>query len=288
MATAAPVGTDFETSRRSRHAWIAAHAGHAIALLLAIVSVGGLTLASTYERETANWAAQALAQDWFNLCVAAPCLAISTLLASRGSRRAQIVLAGLLLFTVYTLTIYCFAVHLNRLFLVYCATLGAALYLLIGLATTLLPKGSSTWLDEGVPRRTVGAVLIAIGVAFGALWLAQLIPAARTGMPPRELVETGLFTNPIHVLDLSFILPLHMIAGVALWRRRPVGFVLASALLAFDTLMAGSIAFLVIHLDVHGVTSGGAPVAIVLAALSAISATLLVEMLRKGKFTTAR
>ena len=251
-------------------------AGLAVALLLATVSVANLALPSTYARETATWAAQAIAQDWFDLCVAVPCLAVSTALAARGSRRGQIVLAGTLLFAVYTMTIYCFAVHLNALFLLYCAAFGAALYLLISVSVSLLREDSSASL-EGAPRRSAGALLIAIALAFGALWLAQLVPSARSGISPRELVESGLFTSPIHVLDLSFILPLHVIAGVALWRRRRFAFVLASALLVFDAVMTGAIAFLTI---VQGATSDGVPVAIAMSALSIGSIALLVMMVR--------
>ncbi len=190
-------------------------------------------------------------------------------------------LAGLELYAVYTLAIYCFAVHLNALFLVYCAAFGVSIYALIAVAASLLREDATRWFESSVWRRTIGGVLIATGVAFGALWLAQLVPAALTGTPPRELAEAGLPTNPIHVLDLSFILPLHLIAGVTLLRRRSLGFVLAPALLAFDALMAGSIAFLQTFLEAREITTGGVPVAIAMAMVAALSIVLLVQMLRK-------
>jgi hypothetical protein len=255
-------------------------AGYALAILFAAISVGGLTLSLAYARETANWRAQAVAQDWFDLLIASPGIVVATWFASRCSRKAQLVLAGLSLFAVYTLAIYCFAVHLNGLFLVYCAAFGVAIYALIAVAATLTREDATRWFEPSIPRRTIGVVLIAIGVAFAALWLSQLVPVVRTGTPPRELVETGLLTNPIHVLDLSFVLPLHVIAGIALLRGRSIGFVLAPALLAFGGLMAGSIAFLQAFLELRGVTTGGMPIAIAMAGLAVLSIVLLVLMLR--------
>ena len=259
-----------------------------LAILFAAISIGGLTLPSTYVRETANWGAQAVAQDWFDLVAASPAIVIATWFASRGSRRSQIALAGIQLYAVYTIAIYCFAVHLNALFLLYCAAFGVSLYALIPLASSLLREDASRWFDSTIPRRTASGVLIATAVAFGGLWLAQLVPAAASGTPPREIVETGLLTNPIHVLDLSFILPLHVVAGVALLGRRSIGFVLAPALLAFGVLMTGSIAFLQVVLELRGLISGGLPIAIAMAMLAALSAILVVLLLRGLRSRTGR
>lgn len=254
----------------SGHAW-----GFVAAALLAVVSLGGLLGASTYARETPSWALQAIAQDWFDLAIAAPVLATSAALAVLGVRWARIVLCGALAFAVYTLAIYCFAIHLNALFLVYCAAFGVAIVGLVTTAGTLVRDRADAWF-EGGPRRRPAIALIAIGAVFAALWLAQLIPAMRTGEPPRELAESGLPTNPVHVLDLSLVLPLHVIAGVALWRRRPIGLVLAPVLLAFGALMAGSIAVLL-------AISGGWSIAAIMVAIAALEAILLIGMLRGAR-----
>ena len=244
-----------------------------VAAIFVAVSLGGLLTPATYARETVNWAGQATAQDWFDLVVAAPALCVAAILAARGSRRAELVLAGLLLYTIYTLTIYAYAVHLNALFLLYCAGLGLALYALIVLATVIDPRV--------VTRRRAPAVfLIVVGVAFALLWLSQLVPAALTGNDPPELVATGLLTNPVHVLDLSFILPLHVIAGVLMLRGRALGGVLAAVVLAFGALMSASIGVLAAVMEVRGLASGGLPVAGAMAVISGLSIAFLVGLLR--------
>lgn len=254
----------------------ASTAGLVTAILLAGLSLGGLIWPAAYAGETAAWRAQAIAQDWFDLVVAAPALAVASLWSRqgpRGSVHARLVQAGLLLYTLYVAAIYAFAIHLNALFLVYCAVLGLSTFALFALAP-LRGEATRQRYAAHLPARLAGGFLVGVGGVFALLWLAQLAPTTLGGAPPAELVETGLPTNPIHVLDLSFILPLHVIAGVSLWRRRDLGCVLAPVLLAFGAMMAASIAFLALT------SPGGAGVGGALGAVSVASALLLGFVLR--------
>lgn len=263
--------------RRTR---FASTAGVVTALLLAALSLGGLLWPSAYAGETASWRAQAIAQDWFDLVVAAPALMVVSLWSRRGphgSLRARLVQAGLLLYTLYVAAIYAFAIHLNALFLLYCATLGLSIFALFALAPL---RGDATrrQFDARRPNRVAGGFLIGVGAVFSLLWLSQLAPAAVGGRPPEGLVETGLFTNPIHVLDLSFILPLHVIAGVLLWRGRDLGYALGPVLLAFGAMMAASIGFLALWSSLDG--AGGRSVPAAMAVLAAAAVVLLALVLR--------
>jgi hypothetical protein len=259
------------SERRSGFVWIA---GVATAVLLAVMSLGGLAWPHAYASETASWRAQAIAQDWFDLVGAAPVLAIAALRARTGSRAARLVQAGVLLYVLYTAAIYAFAVHLNPLFLIYCAALGLSAFGLIALAP-LRAELTRRWFDARVPNRLVGGLLVGVGAMFGLLWLAQLAPAVLGGPPPVGLTETGLVTNPIHVLDLSFILPLHVIAGVLLWRRHDLGYALGPVLLAFGAMMAASIGFMTAW-----TAADGWPVVVAMTALTAIDLMLLVRVIR--------
>lgn len=260
-----------ESWPRRRLSWFAA-SGILLALLLAAMSLGGLVLESTYARENAAWTTQAVAQDWFDLFIAAPVLAITALWAARGSRRGLLAYAGALLFTVYTVVIYAFAVHLNALFLLYCAALGVALYALIATASRASQFADTLRIGARVPRRQAGGFLIAIGTLFAFLWLTQLVPAAVYGTVPEELTATGLFTNPVHVLDLSFILPLHVIGGLALWRGTRLAWV-APVVLVFGALMAPSITFMTL-------AAGSVPVTLGMGLITLASVYLAARTLR--------
>jgi len=50
------------------------------------------------------------------------------------------------------------------------------------------------------------------------------------------VVENGLLTNPVHVLDLGLYLPAMLLTAVFLWRGRLPGYLLALPLLVFSAL----------------------------------------------------
>lgn len=251
--------------------------GGVVAVLLAIVSLGGLLAPGMYVRESADWATQAVAQDWFDLAVAAPVIAGATLATSLGSRRAAVVLAGGLVFAAYTLAIYCFSIHFNAMFLVYCGAFGAALF---GSATAVRALVAEPPLDaDHGPRRLVAGTLIVLGVGFAMLWLGSIVPALLHGEVPAELRDTALPTNPVHVLDLSIVLPLHLIVGYAVWRRHRLGATFAAVLLGFGVLMAASIAAL-LGLQVVRGHGEALPPAVAMLAIAGVEKLLLIGMLR--------
>jgi hypothetical protein len=241
---------DFSFDDR-RHAPLAVLGAFPLAALVAFVSLVGISSASIYARETPNWAAQAVGQDWFDLLFAVPWLLVTGVFAMRGSRRAQLLLAGGMLYTFYEFVIYCFSVHFNALFLAYCATLGGSFFALVGMGK-LLFSDSVRWHPNDGPIRTAGVFLIGVGCLFALAWLGDIVTALMLHSTPPSVQEAGVPTNPVHVIDLSIVLPLHVIAGVALLRRRPVGYVLAPVVLAFGVLMALSLAGMMFVMRARG------------------------------------
>jgi hypothetical protein len=226
-----------------------------LAFLVAIASLGGLLIPSLYSRESANWAAQAVSQDWIDLVLAVPWLIVTAVFALRGSRRGLMLLAGGQLYTVYTFVLYALGMHFNALFLVYCGALGISFFGLVGIAVSLWGDEEDRWPFKTLPTRTAGSFLIAMGLLFGAAWLGEIVPAIVLGTTPESIVEAGTFTNPVYVIDLSVVLPLHLAAGVALLRRRRVGSVLAPVVLAFGVLMALSIACMIVLMRYQGIAA---------------------------------
>ncbi|HSP18341.1 MAG TPA: hypothetical protein VLQ79_02430, partial [Myxococcaceae bacterium] len=86
------------SARRPFDVWVSLP----LAALVAWSALGGIFLPSTYARETASWAAQGMGQDWVNLLLVAPTLAVGGVLALRGSFRARLVLGGALVYTLYS------------------------------------------------------------------------------------------------------------------------------------------------------------------------------------------
>lgn len=257
--------------------WLAAGAA-ACAALVAATSLAGVFLPSTYSRETASWAAQGIGQDWVNLLVVVPWLVACAVGVARGARAAGLLLGGALVYLAYSYTLYAFDLHFNALFLLYCAVLGLSFWMLVGMVVRALRAGGAAVAARG-PARFAGAVLIAQGLAFYLLWLAEDVPALLSGREPASLTEVGLPTNPVHVIDLAIALPAMIMAGVGLLRRRPAAAEAAAAMLAFAVLMAVAIGGMIVVMTMRGVVSDPSP-AVVMGISATASAVALWRLLR--------
>jgi hypothetical protein len=260
--------------------WFAKWAPLPIAALVMVAAIAGIFVPAIYARETASWAAQGVGQDVVDLAIAGPALAIAALFALRGGRRARIVTAGLLLYTSYSFAIYAFAVHFNALFLVYCTVLGGSTFAFVAITRALCRDAPLTWFGESAPVRATVVTLLAIAGAFGALWLAQLVPALLRGSDPAGLAETGLIVNPVHVLDLALVLPAMIVAAMGLRRNQPLGIVLAPILLVFAVVMAIAIAGMVLAMYLRGLALDVVPV-IAMGVVAAASTIVVTALLRR-------
>jgi hypothetical protein len=216
-----------------------------IALLGITTSVTGIFVDRIYRNETPNWQTQAIGQDVANLVVFAVMLVLGYT-AVRGSARAVLAWAGTVVYTAYTYAIYAFAVHFGPLFLLYVAVLGLAAWALIGCFASLDPARVRAAYPIGHTTRFVSTFLIVLAAGFALLWISQDVPAMIDGTPSKELRDTGLFTNPVHVLDLALFLPATMFAGVLLRRGRAWGHALAPVVLSAMAAISLGIATLTV------------------------------------------
>ncbi len=244
------------------------------AILVVIGAACGIGYKGTYAHETENWQQQAIAQDVVDLFIVAPVLLISGILSYGGKRIFTYILGGTLLFLVYTYMIYCFAVHFNYLFLVYCFTLGLSVYSFIYFISSFTLPVSNQPVKNNPSLKFISFFLLVIAAIFYMLWCSEIIPAIARGQMPKSLVDTGLFTNPVHVLDISIVLPGFVIVAILLLKKRVTGLLLAPLLLVFCALMDISIATLLIMLQLKGIAQG-ALVALLMGILSLVSAVLL-------------
>ena len=72
---------------------------------------------------------------------------------------------------------------------------------------------TALWLSVLVPSlygnikaRAVSVFLLVIAILFYLQWLSEDIPALVTGRMPPSVMENGLLTNPVHVLDMGLLL----------------------------------------------------------------------------------
>ncbi|MDP9255671.1 MAG: hypothetical protein M3Q31_03830, partial [Actinomycetota bacterium] len=175
--------------------------------------------------------------------------------------------------------IYCFDVHWSRLFLLDVAVFGLSVYALIAALVSVDLMRVRSGFPTGARFHSTAAALLSIAVLFGALWLSIEIPAAVRGTAPAELRDVALPTNPVHVLDLAIFLPAVAISGLLLYRRRPLGYLLAPVMLAALSAVGVGIVALMLVSAHRGLSASPVAIAMV-AGLVVVQLALLVRMLR--------
>ena len=250
-------------------------------LALLVIITSGISLLSTnfYGKETFNWATQSTGQDGIDFFLIAPLLIIISLFAYR-KRAALLLWGGVIFYLVYTYVIYCFTLHFNRFFIVYCIILGLSFYLFQYFLISQVQKRMVKSITNKIVRKVIGIYLITIACLFYLLWLAEIIPAIINNVTPSSLIETGLFTNPVHVIDLSICLPALFITGFLLLKQNALGSVLAPAMLVFCILMDITIGVLVILMNARGLGSDYS-VAVVMFILALLSMMLLIWFIKQ-------
>jgi len=206
-----------------------------------IASIGGLTVPGLYTDDTA-WATAALrGGDLVTLVLVVPSLVAATLLARRGSVRARLIWGGLLGYGVYNFAFYVFGAAFNDLFLAHIVAFSASVFALIAWAAELDPRGIAARFDARTPRRSVAVFLLAIAAVFATLWTTFSVTWAVTGhLTLGAATLAGM--HLVFALDLSLMAPSMAVGGVWLWRRKPWGYVLATALCVFGVAYQANLA----------------------------------------------
>ncbi len=228
-------------------------------VLLVAVSAVGLFTKNFYWRETSNWATQAIAQDAVDLFFISPVLLVTSILAYKNNFIATMIWGGTILFLIYTFGIYCFAVHFNPLFLPYCFIFGLSVYSFVYFLNVNLKMLPVFVFNKKLPWKFAAVYLIAVSVLFYLLWLSEIIPASFFGTTPKSFVDTGIFTNPVHVIDLSICLPGLFIVAVLLLKKKNAGVILTLPAILFCAEMSISIGVLIVFMKLRGLATDLTP-----------------------------
>lgn len=219
-------------------------------VLAAVASAVGLFVPHFY-RDPDVLVVQAYGQDLLTLAVAVPALAVTLVLARRGSRRAYVVWLGVTAYVCYTYLTYSLMTAFNELYLVYTMLLWLTLYTFVsGMARLDADRLAATVEDLDVRPYVAFEVLLALLV--GVLWLAEIVPAMLAGTVPPSAADAGLPVNVIQSLDLGVILPAFLLTAHWLRRRRAWGYAFTVVLLAKAATLGGAILAMVLTMSLAG------------------------------------
>ncbi len=244
-----------------------------ISILVTLASVAGLIYSGTYQFETENWRLQAQGQDIGNL-FAVVFLLVSAYGIGRKSYTSRLIWVGTLFYLLYAYLIYAAALHFGVFFLLYVVILGLIVYSLIfWFLTNTIQKNTDIYPKTRV--LTFSAyVLIVTGVLFTLLWLSEIIPALISGVVPKSLTDAGLIVNPVHVIDLSTVLPGMIVTGILALKARPIGLFFVVPWLAFTVLMGMSVVAAMIVIVAGTGVSTAAPM-VILSSIVLVAAVAL-------------
>jgi hypothetical protein len=253
-----------------------------VAALTAVAAGAGILDGEIYVKETASWAAQAFGQDVVTLGVAVPLLILSAVRAGAGSKRAFLIWLGVLVYLMYSYTLYALGVHFNKLFLVYIAILAISTYLFIIAVASADRDGIREAFSERAPARLAGGFLWFVAGMFTLLWLSEIVPALASGQGLKTAAEVALPVNPVHVMDLAFLLPAMYITGALVRRGHTLGYVFAGPLLVSTILLGLAILGMVAAMALRGVPVQG-PTAGIMGVVLLAEAVILFLFLREIK-----
>jgi hypothetical protein len=140
------------------------------------------------------------------------------------------------------------------MFVFYCFTLGSSFYLFVLLITELYRFDIKSWFENRLPLKSIASLLIIIALMFYGLWFSDILPAIFNNSVPESVSNYSLLTNPVHVLDISFMLPGLIITSVLLIKRKKTGFILAPILLVFTIMLSLSLIAMAVLLKVRNVS----------------------------------
>jgi hypothetical protein len=177
-----------------------------------------------YYNDSISIASQARAQDIVTLLIGVPLLIVSLILFNRNSLRGKLLLTGTLGYFLYTYVSYSFLAMYNKFFLIYVILMSLSLFAFILNITSDELKYLNNHFKQNMPKKYIGIFIIIIGTGVGLMWLGRIIPSLN------NKVVVGLehyTTLVIQALDLGFIVPVSILAGILIIKGRVLGYLLA-------------------------------------------------------------
>ena len=207
-----------------------------------------------YKNDSISYASQAIGQDIVTLIIGLPLLLISLIIYRKNILKGKLLLAGTLGYFLYTYTSYSFLVMYNSFFLIYVMLMSLSFYAFTLTMMSFDLETISSCFSKKLPVKLIGGFLIFISSAVGMMWLGIILPALKQGIVPKILDQYTTLT--IQVLDLGFLVPTTILAGILLIKRKPFGYLLASVIIIKEITLLIAIIAMIIGQIISGVYVG--------------------------------
>jgi len=228
-------------------------------------------------------ASEGVGWDIVTLFLVVPALALALPSLLRGTLRGTLISAGILVYFLYQYFEYSVALAYGPFFALYVAIIalsvsGTAL-LLARVDVATLPER----FGPRFPRRAMVAFGLYMALLLGGMWLPLI---ARTFNADAVAELYGGTTLVVQAFDLGILVPVGLFTAVTVYRRLPVGHLLAAVVIVKGmSVSAGIVAMLV----VEGWTTGETQLPpIVIFALTALAGAAIAWRMYRGLDATER
>jgi hypothetical protein len=209
-----------------------------------------INMQGLYWFDTVSTAAQMQGNDLITLVVGLPLLAVSTLLAFRGSFRGRLLLTGTLGFFLYTYMSMSMLTAYNNLFLIYVTLFGLSLYAFILSMLSFDLASLPAHFPDNLPRRWIAGLMFTVGFFLIVAWLGRIIPPIFNNKTPALENTTTLV---IQAMDLVLIVPLAVLGGILLLKRSAWGYLLSSVFILKSITMGLGVSAMGVNMALRGV-----------------------------------
>ena len=197
-----------------------------------VVTISGQGI---YRYDTLLTAAGFRGTDAVTLFVGIPLLVFAILYYRRGSLRGALLLVSVLAYFLYNAASLAFSAAYNQLVLIYISAFSVGLFGFILACMVIDLSSLPVRVLPGMRERGTAVFLFFAGGATALIWLSDMLPALLAGSMPLVLGSyTTVFT---YAFDLAVITPSAILAGIWLFRKTSLGYLLAPVMLVLCALI---------------------------------------------------
>mgnify|MGYP000120138862 CR=1 FL=1 len=197
-----------------------------IVILMAVASLSGIFIKDFYQ-DNALVSSSWYGNDIITMVLAVPVFMNGLIFYKKKTVIGILILFAMLFYSLYNYAFYLFSAAFNNLFLIYVAIFSLSIFALILLIRKIDIKKSAAQFKPETPVKVIGWYMIIVGILLGVFHTGLSLSYVFSGTVPEIITNVAHPTNVIAALDLSMVVPVALIAGINILKKRPWGYVLA-------------------------------------------------------------
>jgi hypothetical protein len=202
-----------------------------------------IATSGVYVHNAERVVAEGVGWDLVTLLLVVPALVLVARGVTRGSLRARLMAIGLLAYLFYQYLMYAMAWAVGPLLLPFVGLYAASLIGIAWFVSSIPLRELEGHVTERFPRRSMAVFSVTMALILLGMWLPMIATVVDGEL---DGVLQGQTTLVVQALDLGLVVPVAIATAVLVWRRRPLGTLLAAALVVKGLAMSTAITAMVL------------------------------------------